>query len=525
MMLGVTHQLCQEVAVVPLLWVLPLAIYLVSFIICFDRPQAYRRRFYIPAAGIASFVILITSYQGVRLAVLWHILFNGLFLFLFCMTIHGELVKLRPKPKYLTGYYLTVSAGGALGGFFISVLAPLYLAGLWEYHIALGIGWVLIAARMIRDRSTAWFDGDAWYLHLFIAVALYAAIRLSIFMGALRHSPTYYSNILEISLAVGMLAGVASRLLLHKHRFSLSPIWPRLYLGLVLFAVSLFLVMKVRSDLGNRISGERNFFGTVRISAAKAKKSKPPYLCLSHGNILHGTQITEAGRIMEPTSYYGKNSGLAHAINYHPRQVAGETMHIGVLGMGVGTVAAWGKTGDQIRFYEINPAVIHYAASKTKPIFQFIQRSPAEITVVPGDARLSMDREFNKGQVLNFDILVLDAFTSDAIPAHLITQEALALYRKHLRGPESMIAINISNRFLDLRDLMHSLAAAEGLHCALFPSKGRTEGLETSSLWVIMSEFDAFFELPNIQDAASDYESSREIIWTDRFSSLMPLFK
>jgi hypothetical protein len=524
MLLAVTNALCQEIAAVPFLWMLPLALYLLSFIICFDRPVWYQRRFFLAAGAAATVLVLITASLGLQLKIPIHAASFGGFLFLFCMIGHGELVRLRPATSQLTLFYLMVALGGALGGIFVALIAPLVFDNFWEFNVMATLAWALLGILLLRKKNSLFHCGDWWQLLLLVWLLCYLAIRLGCEMW-LSHEHWFTSRLPLHAL----LALVAAWLLcfpVRHTRFARSKYWSRVTVVAIIFIAECFMFWRIRSDRLGTIVMERNFYGTLRVSAIPARNDKfPAWIQLTHGNINHGYQYIDKSLSHLPVSYYGDTSGIDTAVRRHPRRLAEppKPLRIGVLGLGVGTMAAFGEPGDLVRFYEINPAVIRYSTA-AKPIFTYLTGSRAATEIVAGDARLSLERELANGQPGQFDVLVMDAFSSDAIPVHLLTREAFALYRKHLRDDDSILAINISNRFLDLRDLVGSQAKELDMLPLLCRTTEQTVTHGPSS-WMILSRSLPFLKDPAVHQCGAPWIPKREVIWTDSFSNLFQILR
>ena len=508
MLLAVTNELCQEVAAVPFLWMLPLALYLLSFIICFDRPAWYHRRFFLAAGAAATVTVLITASLGIQLRIPVHAVSFGGFLFLFCMIAHGELYRLRPATSRLTLFYLMLALGGALGGIFVSLVAPMIFDNFWEFNIMATVAWVLIGILLLREKESIFHRGDWWQLWMFTWLLAYMAVRICFHAG--------------IALFLSWLICFPIR----KTRFARSSYWPRIAVVAVIFVAECFMLMRIRGDRNGAIVSDRNFYGTLRVVVTPPiPGNRPVSIQLTHGNINHGFQYVGQEWSRVPVSYYGDTSGIDLAIRRHPRRLAdpSQPLRIGVLGLGVGTMAAFAETGDHTRFYEINPAVIRYSTDR-KPIFRYLADSRGSTEIVEGDARLSLERELATGQPGKFDVLVMDAFSSDSVPVHLLTREAFALYQKHLRDEDSVIAINISNRFLDFRDLVSSQAKEIGMSPFLIHVRDVTVSHGPSS-WMILSRSQSFLKDPLLAERGAPWIPRREVIWTDSFSNLFQILQ
>jgi hypothetical protein len=313
---------------------------------------------------------------------------------------------------------------------------------------------------------------------------------------------------------------------LRKTRFARSKYWPRVTVVSIIFLAECFMLWRIRSDGLGALAAERNFYGTLRVIAIPSISPEyPARIQLTHGNINHGYQYLDdkLGRL--PVSYYGDTSGIDIAVRRHPRRLANppQPLRIGVLGLGAGTLAAFGETGDFVRFYEINPAVIRYSTAE-KPLFGYLAQSKATTEIVEGDARLSLERELASGHPGKFDILVMDAFSSDSVPVHLLTREAFALYQRHLRDDQSIIAINISNRFLDFKDLIGSQAKELDMLPVMFQVADQTP-TRSPSAWMLLSRSLPFLQDSELHRYGIPWIPKREVIWTDSFSNLYQILR
>ena len=527
LLLAVTNELCQEVAAVPFLWIIPLALYLISFIICFDRPRWYRRRVFVAITAVLTLAVLTTSSLGLQLGIPVQIAVFGLFLFFFCMTCHGELVGLKPEPRHLTLFYLIIALGGALGGVFVGLLAPRWFTHYWEFNVMATVAWVVLALIFLRDRDSFFYRGDWWAIVLFGWFLLYTGARLGlVHFENLANAIGPWSGaillpaLLTFPLAV-LLVWPWRQSRLARHWF-----WPRLLVGLVIFLAELFMVAKVRQVDGSVIAADRNFYGTLRVvHVPAAGPAEPAYLQLTHGRINHGRQYLDADLRTLPVTYYGVGSGIELAVTRHLRRRVApgrprEPLRIGVLGLGTGTMAAFAESGDTVVFYEINPTVIRYADGP-EAVFQYLHESRGSVEIVPGDARLSLERELAEGRARQFDILVMDAFSSDSVPVHLLTKEVFALYQAHLRDADSIIAVNVSNRFLDLRDLV-ATQADEARLLPLYVGVPEQPPRRSASAWMVLTASEDFLRDPEVRARALPWMPRQRLVWTDAYSNLLP---
>jgi hypothetical protein len=521
MLLAVTNELCQEVASVPFLWMLPLVLYLLSFIICFDRPHWYQRRWFLPVTLVVTLAVLVTAAIGLRVKVPVHIASFGAFLFFFCLTCHGELVRLRPPAGRLTLFYLMVALGGALGGIFVGVIAPRIFTNYWEFNIMVTLAWAVLAVIFWREKDSLFHRGDPWHFGLALWIVSFVVLRIVTEVQGWRFAERDLPNLIWC-VWCSLIPAVIVGFLLRGKRVAGHWFWPRFTVGLVIFLAECFMVVKIKTVHGVVVRAERNFFGTLQANIVPSPEGYPAMMQLTHGQINHGTQFIDPELSKVPISYYGEESGIDLAVRFHPRRLKSEGMNIGVMGLGAGTMAAHGLKGDAVRFYEINRTVIDWAVGK-EAVFGYLNETAAAVEVAEGDARLSLERELEAGSQ-EFDVLAMDAFSSDSVPVHLLTREALELYAKHLRDKDSVMAINISNRFLDFRDLMANQAAdlgfASRVVTVVVPSPKRSQ-----SVWMLLCRNEKFFKGKDVVRMMEPYQAVKKVRWSDDYSPIFPLLK
>jgi predicted membrane-bound spermidine synthase len=465
MLLATTNQLCQEISSVPFLWVLPLALYLLTFIICFDHERWYRRDVFAVLLTAAVLAAVFALSNGTALDKWYQLSIYSFTLWVACMVCHGELVRSKPAAHHATLFYLIVSAGGALGGVLVGLAAPLLLNDFWEYHAAL-------AATVILA---------------FIAT----------FRGSLE--TTRYPRLLWTSG------------------------------GLAATAIGMFVGWTIVSNQTDPDSSEqnlettRNFYGVLRVNLEEnVENDNGPRCELVHGHIEHGFQYLDPEKRKLPTTYYVPSSGIGLAIEHHPRRSSADAeeqgLRIGVVGLGCGTLAAYGRPGDYIRFYEINPTVNRIS----NQYFTYRKDSGADrVDVVLGDARIKMEQEISQGQPQQFDVLAIDAFSSDAIPMHLLTTQCVEVFRRHLKT-DGLLCVHISNRFLDLSGVTRGVAASVGCECARIECLRDSEQGVDYSCWVILTNNRQFLDAPLVSEAIKpwDEDDPDPIEWTDDYGSL-----
>jgi hypothetical protein len=513
MLLATTNLLCQEVAVVPFLWVLPLSLYLLSFIVCFDNPKWYRRGLFQLLMAMGLPIAILALLGEVNAPVGRQVLMLSLVLFGCCMVCHGELVRLKPQPVLLTRFYLLVSAGGAAGGIFVVLIAPQIFTGFWEFHFGLIACVVVAILALISDRESWWHRAQP-YLGMTILLGLALVpdfisryITLAV-VPEMMYRAHYYPILTALALVTAAVFFTTRNKPSNPRRFNLA----QLAAVAVLAALCAGLYMCVQYDRNREIRRDRNFYSALQIQKGPELNSVE----LRHGQISHGFQSRL--RPKDPTLYYARTSGIGRLLGAEgcsqpcPRR-------IGVIGLGAGTLAAYGRLGDTMRFYELNPQVIAYSEG-TDPYFTFLHDSSAKIETVLGDARLSLEREFAEKGPQNFDVLVIDAFSSDAIPAHLLTSEALDVYLEHLHGPNSVLAFHVSNKVLDLRFVLAALAAQKQLSIVRINKKDSDDSAERSD-WVMLARNPQALQFSAFQGHIGPMPKADErMLWTDDYSNL-----
>ncbi len=464
MLLAVTNTVCQDIAVVPFLWVVPLGLYLLSFIICFDSERWYYRPVFWPLMiGAIGYMCRVLR-AGAEADLIVQIGAFSLGLFACAMVCHGELVRLKPGPRNLTAFYLMVAAGGALGGVFVTLVAPLIFKTYVELHAGIWLSAAVALAALgyslrYREPDAAW------------------ARRLRRLPAELRWT--------GISLAAACLVGLG-----------------------VLMA---HLALRGRE---NTICTTRNFYGVLRVLEKQADDPERHSFWLLHGRITHGVQYTGSLR-REPVSYYGKKTGLGLALDYYPRR---DGIRVWAIGMGTATLAVYGQPGDLYRFFEINSNVVDL--TKNKGYFTYFTDSPAHCEVVMGDGRLSIEREPPEER---FDVLVLDAFSSDAIPVHLLTREAFEIYLRHM-NPGGIIAVHISNRNLNLEPVVVGLADWFDLQMVSRETLTFGNDVQWPTTWILLTNNEEFLATPEVRDGAEE-TTSHPCYWTDDFSNLFTIIR
>jgi len=465
LLLAITNHISQNIAAVPLLWVIPLSLYLLSFILCFDGRGWYRRTFFLRLLGVA--VGGMAYALSPELAALPFWLAIGLFcagLFVCCMFCHGELARLKPEPAQLTTFYFLCSLGSLAGAVFVALVAPRIFSGYYELHAALAACAVLVIAVHRQDAA----------------------------------SPLRAANSKPAWVIVNALAAV----------------------------VVVSLIVTARTQVAGTKRMVRNFYGVLKVTeevtpsvavmkdGARASNEDLRVRRLTNGTISHGLEFLSTARRDQPTSYYGENSGIGVALKAKAEHGA---LRVGVIGLGVGTIAAYGHAGDKYTFYEINPLDVRIAREE----FSFLQDTKAEVGIELGDARLTLERE----PAQRFDVLAVDAFSSDAIPVHLLTLEAFELYFRQLKA-EGVLAVHISNQHLNLEPVVAAAAERLGKEAVTVRNENHYAQGVFKATWVLVGSREAFLGAPEMEKAGERAAmSSAKKLWTDAHSSVFAVLK
>jgi hypothetical protein len=526
MLMATTNHISTDIAATPFLWVAPLALYLVTLIVAFDRPNWYRPELVAVLTLAAIYTAGLLQKERVgsiklqdigtpgwlyqlmtdaitdpaidapvqplefRVGARGFLAANLAAIFGVCLICHGELVRSRPDRRYLTSFYLMVAAGGALGGMLVAMIAPAAFSSFFEWELSLLAATLLAVGLLLRTIVNAAFG------------EMDAPLRPARFL---------------VLPPLGISALLAS--------------------AVVLLDVTMFLQPR---DAGT-VHRVRNFYGALAVRERDAGDLLARNYILRHGAITHGAQFTHATRRREPTTYFGHASGAGRAIDYYKTRspVAGR-MNIAVVGLGVGTLAAYVDAGDAITFYELNPAVVEIAESGAW--FTYLKDCRdrgGQVAIEPGDARLSLEREQQNGSHPRFDLLVLDAFSGDSIPMHLLTAEAFEIYLARLSTSgstpstsgardvevEGAIAVHISNRFVDLEPVLRGVAERFGLECLRVHNKANRGEAIYSADWIILSRNRELMRELSTFAHESPATAMPAILWTDKRSSLFDVLK
>jgi hypothetical protein len=523
MLLATTSQLCQDVAVVPLLWILPLALYLLSFILCFQHERLYWRPLCI-AGMVASIAwTCFVLFGGVSVGLRWQIISYSLTLFTSCMVCHGELVRLRPESRYLTSFYLMIAGGGTLGGLLATVGAPHLLKNFWEYHLGLLATAILTLIVLFRDHRCPLYQGRplvVWPIWIMLWISwAFLAFRL---VDRIWQSPKFYLGILAlVLLTLALFLRDRKGRLYGGRPLRVWAVWAVLCVSWL--ALGLVLGSHIRQSMEDSVETRRNFFGVLRVLDLYKDDPGEHRFTLMHGRIEHGFQFQDKEKRYRPVSYYGPASGVGLAIACHPRRLERQGLRIGVIGLGTATLAAYGRQGDYIRFYEINPQVLRLSDK----YFSYRKNSRARIDVVLGDARISMERERQRGEPQKFDVLAVDAFSSDAIPVHLLTRECYQTYRYHLKE-DGILAMHITNRYFDLSPVIRNLilpGSKQDMQAVWIEGVGDESQGTDSTDWILLTANRQFLANPNVHQNVAPWHDPAPPpgFWTDDYSNLFSL--
>ena len=525
LLLGATTYITTDLAAVPLLWVLPLAIYLLTFILAFGRwPRVLHRvvvAITLPLVLLVIFLMVASLPERIWVTVLWHF---GL-LFVLALACHGALALDRPAPRHLTAFYLLISVGGALGGLFNALLAPLVFPSLIEYPLVMVLACVLLRA----ERDGAGLGPGA--RHAAALVLLVAALALVLYSesATLRVDFSFLARVLEWSSArvgewLDPIERPLNKVLLYGPPLGLAWLLRRrpLHLGLALATV-LLVAGFVDARNSDQIRQSRSFFGVLRISRDRDEKG---YTELRHGTTLHGRQSLEPARRAEPLAYYQRRGPVGQLFAELGRRPG--ALRMAVIGLGTGTLAAYARPGDRLTFYEIDRLVRDVAFDPRYFTYAADARDRgASLRMELGDARIRLDAVRRERPEERYDVVLVDAFSSDAIPVHLLTREALRLYFDML-GSRGILALHISNRYLRLEPVVANLAE-EGRYAGLLQHGDTGDvrgGVEAS--WVLLARRPEDFG-----EMASDSRwtvtpldpDPRVGTWTDDFHNLLSVFK
>ena len=495
LLLGVTTYVTTDLASVPLLWVLPLSLYLISFIVAFRRDSWGSSSFLVKRQGFLLLAAAITFFAQATEPAVILLPLHLLAFFVTGLVCHTELAKDRPETKYLTEYYLWISFGGLLGGFFNGFLAPVIFSSVQEYPLA------MIAAALVRPRLEAQSDKSE---HVFRDVLWPAALFVIIFTLVWW---TRDHQVLSAYVAHIVIFGVSAVIGLS---FARRPLRFALGIGAIMLATSGY-----HGPFGDLLFSERSFFGVYRAMRDTGNK----FHFIFHGTTLHGAQSLDPARRRQPLSYYHP-TGPAGQV-FKSLSAEGFDKPVAIVGLGAGALACYGKPGQVFTFYEIDPLVERIARN----VFTYLKDCSPQISVSIGDARVTLAR----APAGFYGMFILDAFSGDSIPIHLLTQEAVELYLSKL-VPDGVLLFHVSNRYMDLTRVVDRVAARLNLtalaqHDVKLSDDDIAEGKQPSQ-WVIMARrekvISAFQDDPRWQPL-SNRESGE--VWTDDYSNILQVLR
>ncbi|MFO0900823.1 MAG: fused MFS/spermidine synthase [Pirellulales bacterium] len=449
LLLAITNYLCQEVASLPFLWVVPLSVYLLTFILCFESDRWYRRLWWLAAALVLTLAAGSVWGNAKSWPLTAHIGLGLALLFACCMICHGEVARIRPPASRLTSFYLYIAGGGALGGLLVNLLAPLLFTRFLELPLAVILCWLLALAAMFGDPQSPLFRGRSF--------------------------------------------------------------WGWVAILFVLGNVAVWMVNQYTHSGGRALYRGRNFYGVVEVQDTNWANYDYRATMLRHGRITHGVQFVNGERHKKPLHYFSPESGVGRVLSHDDRRAR----RIAVTGLGIGTLAAYGRSGDVIRFYEINPLV----ASAAQEWFSYLKDSAAKVEVVVGDARLMLDQELIDAGPHRLDVLILDAFSGDTIPVHLLTREAFEMYDRHL-APDGVLVVHVSSLYFDLIPVVAAAVMKLGYDVRVVDTPGTADEERLPTTFIVASKDKGYFDRIGIAGTRAPVDGPLSAGWTDDFSNL-----
>ena len=458
LLLSFTNHMTQNIASVPFLWIVPLVIYLATFILVFDvggsRAQSgwYSRKWFMPLLMVLLLLTANGMVEGYAstMNIYFALPLFCVLLFVACMFCHGELAAMRPEPQYLTQFYLALSVGGAIGGLLVGVLAPLVFDSFVEMPLALMACALLATYLWWQSPPSNWSKG-------------------------------WTQSITAATLGLSALTG--------------------------------WWLWDYSMPSENTIVSKRDFYGTLSVTQTGPLEDKGTLRHLYHGTISHGWQYTDTQLRTKPISYFGPEAGISKVLDFYAQQRP--SIDVGILGLGIGVLVAYGRENDNYRIYELVPSVLEIA----KKYFWYLTDAKANLSLTLGDGRLNLEREPSQ----QFDMLSIDAFSSDSIPMHLMTVEALQVYQKQIK-PEGAIVYNVTNRLINLAPMVQLLAQQEGM-TAILISDTNAQGDYYKTDFVIVTRNQKLIQDPRLASATPIVPIPGLKVWTDNHNNLFDVLR
>jgi hypothetical protein len=529
-LLSATNHVCQDVAVIPFLWVVPLSLYLLTFIICFEHERWYARVSALWALPALPLIFFTCTQERLEKQGWWHFDWTPNYIwelgwafgamFFACMLCHGELTRLKPAPRRLTEFYLLMSAGGALGGLFVSLGAPRFFTTFAEWPITLIAVFSLACIIMLRS---VWWVKSAWEWVILAVVAPLLAYESWVIVkqGVITQAQIQEKLNMDAAVSIemlwvvlGLIVACACILLLLFRAIRRGGLRIGLVTMLLLgiqFSVAILLMCDLGFKREEKLERVRNFYGMLSVTEDHDSGLDMNYRQLSNGGIVHGLQNFGDSLREEPTTYYGRHTGIGKALESLKDKT---DAHVGVVGMGAGTVSCYAKSGHRYRFYDINPDVVRIA-QKHFTYLDDLKKRGAKLEIVIADARLAMERESDQ----QFDVLLLDAFSGDSVPVHLLTKEAFGIYQRHMK-PDGIIAVHITNSYLVLAPVIEKIAADIGFKTTRVATS--SDGDHDSTDYILVTHNEPFLADHPPSLLGNEIVLKHDVrLWTDRYHNLL----